>query len=144
MVIPSSEIITHDDKHWLYYSGSNERHGAPRPVQGIGVATLRLDGFIYLEAGEKVGTVTTKPFRLEGKGLQVNVAGEEFRVEVLDEKGEPLPGFSGARAPVFKNVDQLRLEPQWKGSPLERLKGRIVRLKFHLKKAELYSFQVRP
>lgn len=142
MVIPSSEIITHNDKHWLYYSGSNERHGAPRPAQGIGVAALRLDGFVFLEAGARMGSLTTKPFRLEGKRLQINVAGEKFRVEILDEKGRPLPGFSGPKAETISNVDNLRLEPRWKGSLLSELKGRMVRLKFHLEKARLYSFQV--
>ena len=142
LLVPSSEIITHDDKHWLYYAGSNERHGAPRPVQGIGVATLRLDGFVYLEAGDQPGTVTTKPFRLEGKHLQVNVAGKELRVEVLDEKGRPLPGFSGREAEACSDVDNLRLEPRWKDSLFSTLKSRVIRLKFHLKNAKLYSFQV--
>jgi hypothetical protein len=143
MIVPSSEIITHDDKHWLYYAGSNERHGAPRPAQGIGAATLRLDGFVFLEAGARMGSVTTKPFRLKGKRLQVNVAGEKFRVEVLDEKGRPWPGFSGPEAETVSNVDNLRLEPQWKGSLFSALEGRMVQLKFHLEKARLYSFQVR-
>ena len=143
MIVPSSEIITHNDKHWLYYAGSNERHGAPRPAQGIGVAALRLDGFVFLEAGARMGSLTTKPFRLEGKRLQVNVGGEKFRVEILDEKGRPLPGFSGPEAETVSNVDNLRLEPQWKGSLLSALKGHMVRLKFHLEKARLYSFQIR-
>ncbi|MCH2582492.1 MAG: hypothetical protein MK133_14990 [Planctomycetes bacterium] len=107
------------------------------------MAALRLDGFVFLEAGARMGSLTTKPFRLEGKRLQVNVAGEKYRVEVLDEKGRPLAGFSGPEAETVSNVDNLRLEPQWKGSLLSALKGHMVRLKFHLEKARLYSFQIR-
>ncbi|MBP85981.1 MAG: hypothetical protein CMJ64_04560 [Planctomycetaceae bacterium] len=28
MVFPTSQLITHQDKHWIYYGGNNERHGA--------------------------------------------------------------------------------------------------------------------
>ena len=140
---PASEIITHADKHWLYYAGANERHGAPRPSIGIGVATLRLDGFVFLEAKNTPGTVLTRPFRLEGGRLQVNVEGEEIRVEVLKSDGEPLPAFCGKQATRYRRVDELRLEPEWKnGGRLSTLKGRVIRLKFHLRNAKLYSFQV--
>ena len=142
-IIPASEIVTHNDKHWLYYGGSNERHGVPRTMNGIGVATLRLDGFVCLEAKDELGTVVTKPFMLEGENFQVNVKGSEFLVEVLDRDGEPIPGFSAKEAAEYKGIDELRLKPKWTNdSHLSKLKGRIIRLKFHLKNARLYSFQV--
>ncbi len=141
MLIPASAIVTHADKHWLYYSAANERHGMPRPSKGIGVATLRLDGFVCLEAKDEPGTVVTKPFTLEGDNLQVNVKGGEILVEVLNRKGEPMPGFSAKDATKYKRVDELRLTPTWKNR-LSTLKGRVVRLKFHLRNARLYSFQI--
>ena len=52
LITPASTIVTHNDRHWLYYGGANERHGTPKVVfprkHAIGVATLRLDGFISL------------------------------------------------------------------------------------------------
>ena len=43
----------------------------------------------------------------------------------------------------YRGVDELRLEPEWKnGGRLSTLKGRVIRLKFHLRNAKLYSFQV--
>jgi len=141
MIIPPANIITYRDRHWIYYGGSNERHGAPKREYGIGGATLRLDGMISLTAKERPGTVTTKPFKLAGDKLQVNVRGDEFLVEVLDQQGEPIPGFSANEATKYEHTDDLRLTPTWK-KRLATLTGRIIRLRFHLKNANLYSFQL--
>jgi len=143
IVIPPSNIITHKDRHWIYYSGSNERHGIRRNDEAIGVATLRLDGFVCLAANDRPGTVLTRPFRLTGDKLLVNVQGARFRVDVLNRKGEPIPGFSGDQSTRYRGVDELRLAPTWKNATgLSALRGQVVRLKFHLKNARLYSFHV--
>jgi hypothetical protein len=61
--------------------------------------------------------------------------------EPLDEAGKPIPGFSGKAAKERKNVDKLRLAPQWKsGGDLSRLKRKTVRLGFTLRNAKLYAF----
>jgi hypothetical protein len=147
-VWPSSLIVTHQDRHWLYYTGGPERHMCLDGQEfGIGLATLRLDGFVYLQAKEKAGTVTTQPFVLDGTRLEVNIDAKkgEFFVEVLDgSSGEPLPGFSRREARGHKAVDELRLRPRWeKQADLPDLKGKVVRLKFHLRDAKLYAFQVK-
>ena len=109
-----------------------------RAVWAIGVATLRLDGFVCLEAKDEPGTVVTKSFKLEGDNLQVNVKGGEVLVEVLDRKGEPMPGFSAKEATKYKDVDELRLAPTWNsGSRLSTLKGSVIRLEFHLENASI-------
>lgn len=92
------------------------------------------------------GVSLTKPFKLEGKTLQVNVDAQagDIRVEILDEDGKSIPGFSGTYAATYQRVDDLRLAPRWKGDPdLASLAGKSVRLLFHLKNAKLYSFQTR-
>ncbi len=155
-VEPSCNIVTWNDKHWIYYVGSKERHGLagllPTVPEGlhrwdcaIGLATLRLDGFVCLEAQDQPGIVLTKPFKLEGSKLEVNVDAKngEVVVEVLDEAGQPIPGYSQRDAEVFKALDELRLRLSWKGQEnLAVLRGKIIRLKFHLKNAKLYAFQV--
>jgi hypothetical protein len=147
MIHPSSSILTHDDRHWLYYSGGNERHGTKQVVHPrenmIGLASLRLDGFVGLHADDVEGTVVTKPFKLEGGGLRVNVDATEgkIRIDVLDASGNPLEGYSGSDATTFEKVDELRLSPCW-SKPLASLKEETIRLRFHLTRAALYSFQV--
>ncbi len=154
MVFPTTQLITHKDQHWIYYGGNNERHGAAEKgvwfvrQGGIGLARLRLDGFVALEAGDQVGTVTTKPFRLDGGRLQLNVDARskgQVRVELLNAAGTPLPGYSGGDAPWHRGVDNLRFEPSWKHQPsLSALKGQVIRLRMHMKQARLYAVHVRP
>jgi len=142
---PPSQIITHKDEHWIYYTGVNERHYASGRDCKIALAKLRLDGFVCLEAKDKLGQVTTKPFRLEGDTLQVNVdaAAGTFYVEVLDKDGEPIPGFTAKQAKVYNDVDELRCRPEWKnGNNLAELSGKVVKLRFYFRNAKLYSFQI--
>ena len=111
----------------------------------IGLAKLRLDGFICLQAKDEPGTVITKPFRLEGRRLEVNVDAHagHVRVEILDEGGKAIPGFSGKSAPEYRAVDDLRLKPAWtNGKDLLALKGNVVRIRFRLRNARLYAFQI--
>ena len=150
LITPAPTVVTHDDRHWLYYGGANERHGDPQVhfprTHAIGLATLRLDGFICLEANDEPGVVVTRPFRLEGDKLEVNVDAHDGRVmvEVLDAAGDPIPGFSGGDATQYKAIDQLRLEPRWRGKmDLAALKGKVVRLKLSFENARLYAFQIR-
>ncbi|MBI3119692.1 MAG: hypothetical protein HYZ00_13440 [Candidatus Hydrogenedentes bacterium] len=152
-VASAPNIITWNDQHWIFYSGAKERHdiyrirgdGETRWQCAIGLATLPLDRFVCLQGSESGGTAVTKTFVLEGDTLQVNVdAGEgEFAVEILDANAAPLPGFGLERAQRYQGVDELRLVSAWDEQPnLGALRGREIRLRFHLKNAKLYSFQV--
>jgi len=153
MIFPTAQIITHQDKHWIYYGGNNERHGCAeknvwfRRQGSLGLAWLRLDGFVPLVAGEAGGSLTTKPFRLDGKQMELNVvapSGGEIRVEILDADGRPLRGFSGPQAARGAGIDDLRWRPKWEGAEdLSSLDGRVIRLRIHLKQAKLFAFQVR-
>jgi hypothetical protein len=124
----------------------------------IGLATLRLDGFVSLSANSKPGAVTTKPFKLVGSKLEVNVdaAQGQVWVEVLDAAGEAIPGFAQKDCQNIKGIDDLRFEPKWNRhvrseaerrssfSDLGALKDKEVRLRFHLQDAHLYAFKVNP
>ena len=151
MVFPTSQVITHQDKHWIYYGGTNERHGAAEKDVWferdgrLGLAWLRLDGFVAMQTGVEAGSVTTKPFQLEGKILELNVDASDqgmVRVELLDAAGQPLDEFSGDHAQWSDGVDELRFRPRWRNhTDLAPLAGKTVRLKVHLKSARLYAFR---
>ena len=143
-VRPPSNIVTHNDEHWIYYLATNERWGGRRWDARLALAKLRLDGFFYLEAKEKPGTVITKPFKLEGDKLQVNVGAVAgyVKVELLDAAGKPISGFSGDAAKAYRGYNDPRLEPKWKAD-LSSLKGQVVRLRFTMENAKLYAFQIR-
>jgi hypothetical protein len=145
-VKPPAAIVTYKDEHWIYYSGMSERHYAYGREMEIGLAKLPLDRFISQQAEDELGTITTKPFVLEGDSLQVNVDATDgrFYAEILDADGNPIPGFTVTELKYYGRVDALRLRPQWNNSEdLSSLKGKAIRLKFHLYNAKLYAFQVK-
>jgi hypothetical protein len=78
--------------------------------------------------------------------LRVNVdaTNGRFYAEILDADGNPIPGFTVNQAKIFGGVDQLRLNPWWKGKKdLSSLNGKTIRLKFYLYNAKLYAFQIK-
>ncbi len=149
IVLPASTIVTHAGKHWIYYAGANERHGSGSVrfdrQHAIGLATLRLDGFVSLTARDRPGMVVTKPFKLDGDKLLINVDASEgeVSVEILDAAGQPIAEYSGDNAASRKKFDAIDWFPRWKDTAkLSSLKNQIVRLRFTLRNAKLYSFQV--
>ena len=144
-VFPPSQFVTRKDEHWIYYGGAAERHYSIGRDMRIGLAKLRLDGFICLQAKDKPAAVVTKPFELEGGRLEVNVDARAGRiqVEILNEDGKALLGLSGKDAAEYQAVDDLRLRPAWQnGKDLSALKGKVVRIRFRLRNARLYAFQI--
>ncbi len=143
---PPSQIVTYDDEHWIYYGGMDERHYSIGRHLNIGLAKLRLDGFVSLEAKDLWGQVTTKPFKLEGDTLEVNIDAlqGEFFVEVLDADDQPYDKYDKDHSQKSSGVDKIRFRNQWKGDRnLSGLKGRVIKLRFHLRNAKLYSFTIR-
>ena len=132
---------------WFYYSGRTYRHGPyagkdQGPVWGaIGLARLRLDGFASLDASFDGGTLVTRPFILPAGELFVNARAEygEVVIEVLDEGGRPLDGYTS----VPLEQDSVSLQVLWsEGRKLAGLEGRTVSLRFSLSNARLYAFRV--
>jgi hypothetical protein len=161
-IIGPSVPVVRDDELWFYYTGLKYRanfdyvgtypNGKAVPVRGrnrdvgaVCLAVLRRDGFLSLDAGTKPGTLKTKPFKLEGSKLLVNVDAAEgaVTVEILNEAGQPLAGYSGNDAASVHGMDEVRWQPRWKDrADLSALKNRLVRLQFTLRKAKLYAFRV--
>lgn len=109
--------------------------------------TLRMDGFVSIRAPRSGGTLTTRPFTFQGKGLELNMATSaagQMRVEIQDAQGRPLPGFSLSDCePVYG--DSLDRRVVWKGSPdLAAHAGKPVRLFVELQDADWYAFRFVP
>lgn len=130
-----NELLFYYNAHRsTHYTENGNRHGA------IGLAKLRLDGFVSMHADGE-GFLMTKPFTHDGQTLRVNAdaQGGELRVEILDEKGRPRDGW--VSAPV--NTDDVEHTITWPdGLDLQQLQGQPVRLKFHLRDTHLYSFSI--
>ena len=119
-VFPVAPVI-HKDRIMVFYCAWNVPYGddheageagwvenGMRKQYAIGLATLRLDGFVSLEAGPRPGSVTTKTVELAGGTLEVNadVRGD-LRVELLDAAERPLEGYSAADCEPVRS-DSLR------------------------------------
>ena len=180
----NSPPIRRGEELWIFYRGGAERHragptpphrrrepwlapGHPKdlplpkgvPSSGMGVAKLRVDGFVSIDAGPRPGRLLTRPLLFEGQELHVNVdAGlGSLRAELYEARrvpaysnspswgwaiGEPLEGFSLQDCrPLEEDTtdDVLR----WKGGDLAAFTGRPIVVRFQLVQASLFSFWVR-
>ena len=150
------EPIVVKDELWFYYTGIDAKNwwtwsGDPpkrdpipkEPNQGIGLAKLRVDGFVSIDAGAEVGTLTTRPLVFLGDTLVVNANAEggSLVVEALDVKGKIIDGFSGDDCMPI-TTDSVRHVVTWKGNPdCHLLQARPIRLRFHIENAKLYAFE---
>jgi len=155
MLFTAGAPVRVGDELWIYYGGKNLSHGERTPSlppeeleargigTAIGLAKLRLDGFVSLDAGEPEGSMVTKPFMFAGSRLEINAKadGGEIRIELLD--GDSSRVISGFMKEAFESFqgDSVAHEAIWgDASGLDGLVGRSVRLRFHLRKASLFAF----
>jgi hypothetical protein len=130
-------------------------------MAGGGTATVRfnqrLDGFLSLDAGDKPGTFITRPFVFQGDKLVLNVAAQgSVKVGIMALHGKPYTGYNVALTNPPKDrtrnygiidcdaisTDSVRHVVTWKGdSEVGNLAGQVVRLRFEMQNAKLYSFQ---
>ena len=106
--------------------------------------TLRLDGFVSVSAPMVGGSLRTKPITFEGDNLYLNFsssASGDVHVEILDDAGIVIPGFSRELCdPIFG--DTVKRKVSWSGKEnLSSLRGKTIRLRFIMKDADLYAFQ---
>ena len=135
-----SDCVTAGEREYIYfgaYSGGHKTHSD----RTLGLATLRRDGFVSRDAGPGGGRLLTRTLTINGELLTVNanVRGE-LKVRVLDERGQPLPGFDLTDMQPLKG-DAVAHRVRWQGSEAS-LQGRPVRLEFHLQDADLYAFEL--
>jgi hypothetical protein len=140
---------------WIYYTSLNMQADPATPAypaeeylrnNSVGLAKLRLDGFVSLNAGIEPGTVVTRPLTFQGNALFVNAEiaeGGHIKAELRDTSGKSVGPYTLKQCkPVTGNVMEARVT--WEGtSAIERPPDRPMRLVFELRKAKLYSFWIK-
>ena len=106
--------------------------------------TLRIDGFVSVQAPLRGGELLTKPLVFQGNRLVLNFstsAAGTIHVELQDPDGQPIPGFTLADCHAVLGDDLERVVAWQGGSDVSALAGEPVRLRFMLRDADLYSMQ---
>lgn len=106
--------------------------------------TLRLDGFVSLQAPYTEGELVTKPVSFQGKKLTLNFstsAGGSVQVELQDASGRPLPGFACEDCPPLFGDSVDRVVTWQRGADLSAIRNLPVRVRFILHDADVYSFK---
>jgi hypothetical protein len=154
-VVPAEERVV------IYYSGSTlpQKERRLEPQFSNGMAYIENDRFIGQQAGIEGGYLLTRQFLLEGNRLALNCRspverppagwkGGLIRVELLRAPqshlpAHPLPGFTMDDCDPITVTDDPHRIVTWHGSAdLSKLRGQNVYLRFYLKNATLYTFQL--
>jgi hypothetical protein len=137
------------DEWWLYYNGWDGPHGATENVErghfrigGIGLATIQKERFISMRGPKNGGVAATRRITWPGGGLFINAdaRGGELKVRVSDEYRKVIPGFDYKDCATLTD-DKLQHEVRWRNASIASMKGKIVRLEFFLKEADIYTFR---
>lgn len=157
---PTQPLVVGDEL-WFYYGGNSVHHDWWIYGQGQGLdvpevrdkrlaqdghhlclATMRLDGYVSLDATVREGWIETKPIFSAAPHLFINgkcAPGGYIRVEVMDAWNNVWETYSKGECQAFEG-DSVRHRVGWaKGDEVSAIPG-AIKLKFYLRNAELYGF----
>jgi hypothetical protein len=143
MVYTARVPVRIKDKLYFYYGGFDLPHNAPNFQGAIGIATLRIDGFCSMRAGEGEGWFITRREKMELPAVEINAStGPDGYVhaELLDLENDVIPGFSAQDCLPFRG-DAIRHRLTWRTEQFpEGRKNSRKKIRFLLKNADLYSY----
>lgn len=133
--------FNHGDKTLIYYSAWDGPHNTKTRKSGIGLATLRKNGFVSLDADSNDGNLTTHLIKNAGGALFVNVnaKGGSLRAELLDVQGNPIPGYTINECVSVKS-DEISHWIQWNDHEKLPAKLEPIQIRFELNNLSLYGF----
>ncbi|MGC9346523.1 MAG: hypothetical protein ACP5JG_00165 [Anaerolineae bacterium] len=148
---PTWGLVQTSATEWSLYISEHYRHATARPR--LRRLSVRPHGFVSLHADYRGGECVTEPLsfatprREAGPfALHLNAstsAAGSIRVEIQDEEGAPLPGYTLADADPWYG-DSLDAMMTWRGKrDLGALVDRPIRLRFRLADADVFALQVR-
>lgn len=129
-----------------YFMGTNmfhKRHWELEPQRaGLGLATIKPDRFVALQAGKEVADLVTHGFNLPSNKVYVNaITGNNgwIRLEILDVDGKPIEGFTEADCTPLTG-DSIIHAVHWKGADTgTTIAGRPVRIRLKARNADVFS-----
>lgn len=133
------------DSLYLYSSGRRLNKVMWDGYTSTGMASLRRDGFVSMKAPGSEKFLVTEKIAFDGTYFFVNAEADKLVVELLDEVGNPLKGFTKDDCVVMNKLNSTRQQVTWKGGQdLKKLSSKVIRAKFYLTGGDLYSFWISP
>ena len=139
ILIQSSHAVNVGDETRIYHGRwRNAVYG--RDYWGeVALATLPRDrwGALGLASNRPDGEVWSTVVELPKAGCRIELnadAADSMRVDVADERFQPLADFSGAKSGTTDTAGGLECPVKWPGGNLASLGGRQVRLRIHLER----------
>jgi hypothetical protein len=137
---PALGVVPGNDRQMFIYRMSYYA----QPTSHMARYSLRTDGFVSVSAPYMGGELLTKPFIFSGSKLEINFATSAaggVRIEIQDADGKPTPGYGLADCPEIIG-DEIDHAVLWSGgSDVSKLEGKVIRLRFALRDADLYSLR---
>lgn len=140
----ASQPVYLEEEIRYYYMGTDMRHKRhwelDPQTSGLGMARLKPDRFLALEAGASTAELLTVAFVPEGGRVYANAAtakGGWVKVELLDEQARPLRGY-GERDCLPVGGDATAHAVRWKGRESAPV-GKPVRVRLRARKAKVFS-----
>jgi hypothetical protein len=131
------------DELWFYYGGWVGAHNEPEAHANIGVATLRVDGFCSMHAGQEEGRLVSRREPFVVPKVTINARCDEggyVLAELLDADGNVIEGFSREECRRFTG-DSIAHVLSWQADelPADAREG-DKKIRFILRNADLYSY----
>jgi len=133
-------------KMWDWYgSWKKVAEAARNRVTTAAFARFRKDGWVSMSPQAGKAVIVTKAFSAKGK-LRLNAStgkGGSVKIEVLDERGEKLPQYSGDNAAVFTG-DSVEHPLSWSEGKMTALPSEPFKLLVTLQDADIYALEFAP
>lgn len=145
MIFTTNHPLVEGDTIKLYYGGFDATHADDAARAAIGLATLRKDGFVSLDAGIEEGVVVTKPLKNARGSLAVNFSAPQgsIRAEIVDGTGNVIPGYSRDECGSLSG-DNTNKVVSWKSHDELPAGTETIAVRFVLQNASLFSFKTEP
>lgn len=137
----ANQPVLVDDEVWFYYTAITTTHGGVMPEKRVTIARAawRRDGWVSLGTDAGNGLIETTTLPLAGTlTLNADAARGEIAVEVLDETGRVVPGYSRQDCLPVRQ-DAVNQPVRWRShAALPARSG--LSLRIHLNTARLFSY----
>ena len=143
MIVTARAPVIVGDKLYFYYGGCDGLHDDKRVNAAIGLATLRLDGFCSMRAGDTEGWLISRrdPFRRPVVTINARTG-----TDGLCRGRNPRPAQPGGARLLKEDCvafrgDSVRHELKWKSAEFTAAqKANDYKIRFWLKNADLFSY----